>query len=85
MIYLSFKIQRWRTRVNQLIEQCKNQADPEEIKKLQEEKKQLVVQQKTTTDEAQKLKVRVDAMKNEITRLQAEINVKKVNYFFWLC
>ena len=64
--------------MNQLVEQCKNQADPEEVKKLQEEKKQLVTQQKSTTDEAHKLKVRVDAMRNEITRLQAEINVKKV-------
>lgn len=65
--------------MNQLVEQCKNQADPEEIKKLQEEKKQLVTQQKSATDEAQKLKVKVDAMRNEITRLQAEINVKKVS------
>ena len=65
--------------MNQLLEQCKNQADPEEIKKLQEEKKQLVTQQKSATDEAQKLKVKVDAMRNEITRLQAEINVKKVS------
>jgi predicted nucleic acid-binding Zn-ribbon protein len=64
--------------VNQLIEQCKSQTDPEEIKKLQEEKKQLVTQQKSANDEAQKLKVKGDAMRNEITRLQAEINVKKV-------
>ncbi|XP_028412966.1 nucleoprotein TPR-like isoform X2 [Dendronephthya gigantea] len=74
---LRSEIQRWRSRVNQLIEQCKNQIDPEEMKKLQEEKKQLVGQQKASTDEAQKLKVRMDAMRNEITRLQAEINVKK--------
>ena len=64
--------------MNQLIEQCKSQTDPEEIKKLQEEKKQLVTQQKSANDEAQKLKVKGDAMRNEITRLQAEINVKKV-------
>lgn len=66
--------------MNQLVEQCKNQADPEEIKKLQEEKKQLVTQHKSATEEAQKLKVKGDAMRNEITRLQAEINVKKVSF-----
>ncbi len=64
--------------MNQLIEQCKNQTDAEEVKKLQEEKKQLVAQQKSAADEGQKLKVKVDAMRNEITRLQAEMNVKKV-------
>lgn len=65
--------------MNQLIEQCKSQADAEEMKKLQEEKKQLVTLQKSATDEAQKLKVKVEAMHKEITRLQAEINVKKVS------
>ena len=64
--------------MTQLVEQAKNQVDAEEVKKLQEEKKQLVTQQKSATDETQKLKVKVDAMRNEITRLQAEINVKKV-------
>lgn len=74
---LKNEIQRWRSRTNQLIEQCKQQPDPEDLKKLQEEKKHLLVQQKTSKDETQKYKVQVDALRNEITRQQAEINIKK--------
>lgn len=73
-----FKIQRWRNRVNQLTEQIKNQGDPDEIKKLQEEKKQMTSQHKSALDEVEKSKARMEALRNEITRLQAEINVMKV-------
>ncbi|XP_046856770.1 nucleoprotein TPR-like isoform X3 [Xenia sp. Carnegie-2017] len=71
------EIQRWRNRVNQLTEQTKNQGDPDEIKKLQEEKKQMASQHKSALDEVEKSKARMEAMRNEITRLQAEINVMK--------